>query len=304
MRPSGLIISVVLLLALVVTPRLISSQEAPVPVVLWHGMGDSCCNPLSMGVIKSLIEENIPGVYVLSVRIGDSVVEDVENSFLMNLNKQIDMVCKQFSNDPNLEMGFNAVGFSQGGQFLRGLVQRCSGLKVQNLISIGGQHQGVFGLPKCPVGLHICEYVRELLTKGAYEEYVCACVIVQAEYWHDPLQEDVYRRKSVFLADINQERSVNTTYRENLIKLKNFVLVKFNNETVVVPNESEWFGYYREGQEKEVIDLKDSDIYIKDKLGLKVLDESKRLHFLSLDGDHIMFTRKWFVENIINPYLK
>ena len=22
------------------------------PVVLWHGMGDSCCNPLSMGNLK------------------------------------------------------------------------------------------------------------------------------------------------------------------------------------------------------------------------------------------------------------
>jgi len=38
----------------------------------------------------------------------------------------------------------------------------------------------------------------------------CICVgvidsIVQAEYWHDPLNEDEYRRRSVFLADINQE---------------------------------------------------------------------------------------------------
>lgn len=31
------------------------------------------------------------------------------------------------------------------------------------------------------------------------------CSLVQAEYWHDPLQEDVYKSKSVFLADLNQE---------------------------------------------------------------------------------------------------
>lgn len=29
---------------------------------------------------------------------------------------------------------------------------------------------------------------------------------MQAEYWHDPIKEDVYRNHSVFLADINQER--------------------------------------------------------------------------------------------------
>ena len=28
---------------------------------------------------------------------------------------------------------------------------------------------------------------------------------VQAQYWHDPYNEDLYRSKSQFLADINQE---------------------------------------------------------------------------------------------------
>jgi hypothetical protein len=32
------------------------------------------------------------------------------------------------------------------------------------------------------------------------------CSLVQAEYWHDPIKEDVYRNHSIFLADINQER--------------------------------------------------------------------------------------------------
>jgi hypothetical protein len=27
-------------------------EDGPTPVVLWHGMGDSCCNPSSMGSIK------------------------------------------------------------------------------------------------------------------------------------------------------------------------------------------------------------------------------------------------------------
>ena len=43
------------------------------PVVIWHGMGDSCCNPLSMGSIKSMIEKNISGIYVKSLEIGSSV---------------------------------------------------------------------------------------------------------------------------------------------------------------------------------------------------------------------------------------
>ena len=39
---------------------------------------------------------------------------------------------------------YNALGFSQGGQFLRAVAQRCpQGMK--NLITFGGQHQGVYG---------------------------------------------------------------------------------------------------------------------------------------------------------------
>lgn len=30
--------------------------------------------------------------------------------------------------------------------------------------------------------------------------------LVQAQYWHDPLNDDLYKKHSLFLADINQER--------------------------------------------------------------------------------------------------
>ena len=49
------------------------TAQAVVPVVLWHGMGDSCCNPLSMGAIQKLIESHISGVYVHSLRIGSNI---------------------------------------------------------------------------------------------------------------------------------------------------------------------------------------------------------------------------------------
>ena len=69
--------------------------------------------------------------------------------------------------------------------------------------------------------------------------------LVQAEYWHDPANLDEYRRASVFLADINQERSPKASYKQNLMKLKNFVMVKFLRDSMVQPRESEWFGFYK-----------------------------------------------------------
>ena len=32
---------------------------------------------------------------------------------------------------------------------------------------------------------------------------------VQAEYWHDPLREDEYKKYNIFLADINNELTLN-----------------------------------------------------------------------------------------------
>jgi hypothetical protein len=46
------------------------------------------------------------------------VFQDIENGFFLNANKQVEEVCKQLASDPELKDGYNALGFSQGGQFL------------------------------------------------------------------------------------------------------------------------------------------------------------------------------------------
>lgn len=42
----------------------------------------------------------------------------MENSFFMNVNDQVAFVCDKLARDPKLQGGYNAMGFSQGGQFL------------------------------------------------------------------------------------------------------------------------------------------------------------------------------------------
>lgn len=85
---------------------------------------------------------------------------------------------------------------------------------------------------------------------------------MQATYWHDPINEHDYIQGSTFLADINNERSINQTYIDRLLKLDNFVMVRFENDTMVQPIASEWFGFYKPGQSKEVIPLNKSALYI------------------------------------------
>ena len=58
---------------------------------------------ISMGSIVKYLEEKIPGVYVVSLMIGDNVVQDTENGFFLNINSQIDMACSIIKNDPKLQ---------------------------------------------------------------------------------------------------------------------------------------------------------------------------------------------------------
>lgn len=116
-------------------------------------------------------------------------------------------------------------------------------------------------------------------------------------------QEEIYRRSSVFLADINQERTFNEQYKTNLLKIRNLILVKFLRDTMVTPHESEHFGFYAEKDTSKIVPLRQSQLYLKDLLGLKTLDEQSRIKFLESDTDHLQFTDKWFIDNLI-PFLQ
>ncbi len=81
------------------------STATPTPIVIWHGMGDNCCNPWSMGYVRKLLQRHLPGVYVRSLMIGDSAVQDTENGFFMDVNRQVEAVCAKIAGDAHLRGG-------------------------------------------------------------------------------------------------------------------------------------------------------------------------------------------------------
>eukprot|EP00049_Salpingoeca_infusionum_P005639 m.94823 g.94823 ORF g.94823 m.94823 type:complete len:309 (+) comp13028_c0_seq1:231-1157(+) len=279
-------------------------SAGPRPTVLWHGMGDTCCLPFSMGAVKKQIEKSIPGIYVKSIEIGNNQIEDELGGFLGNVNNQLQTVCDQLANDPQLADGFNAVGFSQGGQFLRAYVERCNTPPVYNLVTFGGQHMGVTEIPDCTAtNTTICEIIAELLSMGVYADGV-RDYSVQAQYFRSPYEYQKYIDRNIFLADINNERpQKNATYKKNLISLNKLVLIQFLSDTVVIPRASEWFGAFKEGAESEVIPMRQQAIYTEDWIGLKELDEANKIVEMGCPGEHMQFTMEYLTNKVVWPYL-
>ena len=57
------------------------------PIVLWHGMGDSCCGD-SMGAVTAAIQAALPGVFVHSIATGPPGALDVASSFFGSVDAQ------------------------------------------------------------------------------------------------------------------------------------------------------------------------------------------------------------------------
>lgn len=85
-----------------------------------------------------------------------------------NVDQQLAIVAEQLTSIPELGRGFDAIGFSQGGQFLRAYVERNNTLPVHNLITFGSQHMGISDLPVCNAFDLLCQVARRAAKAGVY----------------------------------------------------------------------------------------------------------------------------------------
>jgi palmitoyl-protein thioesterase len=72
---------------------------------------------------------------------------------------------------------------------------------------------------------------------------------------------------------------------------------------MVVPRESEWFGFYPDENTTVVLDMKQTKLYKEDRIGLKGLKEAGKLKFIAIDGDHLRISNEEFIGKIVKPYL-
>jgi palmitoyl-protein thioesterase len=299
-------------------PRNDDDNDTPLPLIIWHGLGDNY-QADGLAAVAKLADDINPGTLVYLIHLDDDGGADKTATFLGNLTEQLDKVCEDLAAHPILSTApaVDALGFSQGGQFLRGYIERCNFPPVRSLVTLGSQHNGISEFQRCGDGDWLCKGWQGLLRSNTWSAFVQSRVI-PAQYYRDP-NPDAYQRyleNSNFLADINNERAEkNPKYKENMEKLEKFVMYVFEDDEVVIPKDSSWF---TEVNGTEVTLLKDRDLYKEDWLGLKTLDKKGALEFRSTPGGHMNilqtllediftgyygpFGRKFSTSNIEHPF--
>jgi len=267
-----------------------AGSDNPLPLVIWHGLGDNYAAD-GLKDVAQLAEETNPGTFVYIIHLDEDASADRTATFLGNVTLQLEKVCADLAAHPILSTApaIDALGFSQGGQFLRGYVERCNVPPVRSLVTFGSQHNGIAEFQTCGATDWVCKGAQALLRLNTWSEFVQSR-LVPAQYFRDPLQFAEYLEHSNFLADINNERQLkNETYKENIESLKRFVMYLFENDTTVIPKESGWFA---EVNGTEIIELRERPIYTEDWLGLKALDKKGGLIFKTTEGGHMTLDGK------------
>lgn len=277
------------------SPRPLGANKYP--VVVTHGMGDSCFNPGMKSITKQAGAH--AGVYSTCIPTGNNDIEDTINGFLLNMDKSVEVFAAKVRADPNLKDGFNAFGLSQGNNLIHGYQLKYNDPPVISFISICGINGGVAALPECgpsaPVIGSVCEAVAEVLGPAADLELV-QDVLFQANYYRDPkaLHNESYMANNQ-LAQWNAEGkpgTFNASWKTNFLKTATNVWVMGTLDTVVWPRLSEQWGTPDPADpfKNAPLPMNETAWFIQDTWGLRSASEQKKNFFEEFRGQHIRMT--------------
>jgi palmitoyl-protein thioesterase len=273
----------------------LSSVLSVYPVLFIHGIGDACHFKGVESQVNFLRSKL--GVEVKCIEIGNGFV----TSWFRQFSKQAEEMCDKVKKDPLFQDKFSIFAVSQGTLIGRYIIQKCD-IKgeVVNYISLNGPQMGIGSLPKitCPL---ICPLINQLVGGVIYKDYFQKN-LGPSGYYKDRYNYEIFLEYSSFLADLNNERkNKSLVYKEKISKLNKVLLIKNLNDTVITPRESSFFEFFDENG-LAIVPLINSTFYREDWLGLRYLNDNKKLFFLELLGEHVIISFE-DIEKYIIPIL-
>lgn len=233
------------------------------PTVLLHGV---LANKNNMNELKQLLELNF-NIKVYNLEIGNGAI----TSLYTPMNKQLDMLCDTIYSMDELKNGFNFIGMSQGGLLARGYVEYCNKYPVNNLITLVSPNGGVY-------------YYNDI-AKNFYEPNKQEDMSI-TNYWRDPYRYDIYLTNSTYLPQLNNEIPLKIN-QNNLDVVKNFIMIWSPLDEVIKPPESGKLSLFDIIHNNLIlVNLFNSNLYKKNNLKLKTMNEQKRLHIFETDCLH------------------
>jgi palmitoyl-protein thioesterase len=262
--------------------------------VVLHGINDNCSG--WMGQLSDNFGNRL-GSYSKCIETGADI-----SSISTSVKYQAEKACDMINQDDNFKNDFIIVALSQGNLIGRYILQACQMQgTVKKYVSIGGPHMGVGKIPQCPDSLIWCKLIDYFSRKIVYSDLI-QNNLSAAGYFKDNFNYNSYLKSSSLLATLNNEREVkNEEYKKRFMNLDKLILIKFTQDEMISPNDSEWFAYYKNNS-MEIVPVKESEFYINDFIGFRVLDEQSKIIYAEINNKHVKFS--WNdMEKFVIPHL-
>ena len=125
------------------------------------------------------------------------------------------------------------------------------------------------------------------------------------ELFRSTRNKEDYLRNNIFLPYLNNEKAhfKENQYKQRMEALNSFTMFRFTQDPIIYPHESAWFGEVS-ADGKTTVPMEETTIYLKNTLGLKTLNEEKRIAKKEIEGFHLQLSDEVLKGDVTQALLK